>query len=72
MSYSDYNITCGSCRHHGTMQTFCRDAKGNELPLDEYRCPKCGNHIRLVHTRDPLIGWPMIRIDTLRPSGQLA
>lgn len=71
MSYSDYNITCGSCRHHGPMQTFCKDKKGNELPLDQYRCPECGNHIRLVQTRDS-INWPVIRIDVLKAGSQSA
>lgn len=64
MSHSDYSITCGPCRHCGPMVTFCKDVTGNELPLDQYRCPECGNHIRLVKTRDS-IGWPVIRIDTI-------
>lgn len=64
VSHSDYNITCGSCRHHGAMVTFCKDIKGNELPNDQYRCPKCGNHIRLVQARNE-IDWPVIRIDTI-------
>jgi hypothetical protein len=65
MSYSDYSITCGCCRHHAPMVMFCADTKGCELPLDQYRCPKCGHHIRLVQARDEF-QWPVVRIQTLQ------
>lgn len=54
MSYSDWNITC-NCKHVGPMLSFAVSQHGLELPIGEWRCPKCGQHVRLVRVRDKIL-----------------
>lgn len=68
---SECSVTCGACKHNAPIMQFCRNARGDELPDDEYRCPECGYHIRRVMGRDE-INWPVVKIQVIAPGAKAA
>jgi uncharacterized ferredoxin-like protein len=43
------SITCGECEQTANLFDFCESRLGIELARDEFQCPNCGYHFKVVN-----------------------